>query len=401
MTRKHKVLLLDKIHPTAERNIAAAGFRVERHESLEGKALARALRDAQAICIRSKSLLTEEILRAAKSLQAIGAFGIGTNQIDIKTASEQGIAIFNAPYGNARSVVELALAHLLALLRHSFDRSMEMHRGQWNKLSRDCHEVRGRTLGIIGYGNIGSQLSVLAEAMGMNVIYYDLVARLSHGNAKICRNLNELLRQADIVTMHIDGGKGNETLMGEKQFSLMKQGALFLNLSRGSLVDIAALVKALRSRKLGGAALDVFPQEPKTSPAEFETPLRNLPNVILTPHVGGSTEEAQESIAQYVSRLLLEYMHTGSSLGSVNLPNVRLTSIENTHRMLHIHKNVPGMLAAINHCLAAHGCNVLGQYLKTNETLGYVISDIDMSYKKSVIKELEAIEHTVRLRILS
>ena len=401
MTRKPKILLLDKIHSVAEKSFANAGFRVEKHDSLEGKALMRALQDTQAIGIRSKSLLTKEILQEAKQLQAIGAFGIGTNQIDIKTASDKGIAVFNAPYGNARSVVELTMAHILVLLRHSFDRSMEMHQGKWNKLSSRCYEARGKTLGIVGYGSIGSQLSVLAEAMGMKVLYYDLMDRLSHGNATSCRSLAELLRQADIVSMHIDGAKGNEKLMGEKQFSLMKKGALFLNLSRGSLVDIPALVKAIKSRKLGGAAIDAFPKEPKTSPAEFKTSLRNVPNVILTPHLGGSTEEAQETIAQYVSRLLLEYLNTGSTLGSVNLPNVRLTPIENTHRMLHIHKNVPGMLAAINRCLATNGCNVLGQYLKTNEALGYVISDIDMTYKKDVIKQLAAIDHTVRLRILS
>ena len=401
MKKRGKALLLDKIHPVAAESFSAAGYEVKTHDSLEGQALAQALRDVHVLGIRSKSRITKEILMAAEQLQAIGAFGIGTNQIDIKTASAQGVAVFNAPYGNARSVVELAMAHIFALLRCSFDRSMEMHQGRWNKKSINSHEVRGKLLGIVGYGNIGSQLSVLAEAVGMKVIYYDLIDRLSHGNATSCPSLNELLKQADIVSLHIDGGKSNERLMGEKEFSLMKKGALFLNLSRGTLVDIAALVKAIKSGRLGGAAIDAFPTEPKTSPADFKTPLQGLDNVILTPHLGGSTEEAQRNIARYVPRLLLEYMHTGGTFGSVNLPNVRLSPIKDTHRMLHIHQNVPGMLAAINRCLANNGCNVLAQHLKTSGELGYVISDIDKRYKKGVVEELMNIEHTVKLRILS
>lgn len=401
MKQRGKVLLLDKIHSAAAESFSAAGYEVETRDSLGGQELARALGDVRIIGIRSKTQLTEEILTQTDQLQAIGAFGIGTNQIDIKTASAKGIAVFNAPYGNARSVVELAMGHIFALLRCSFDRSMEMHQGKWNKKSANSHEVRGKLLGIVGYGNIGSQLSVLAEAVGMNVIYYDLIDRLSHGNARSCRSLNDLLKEADIVSLHIDGGKGNEQLIGEKQFNLMKKGALFLNLSRGSLVDIEALVKAIKGGKLAGAAIDAFPSEPKTSPADFKTPLQGLPNVILTPHLGGSTEEAQRTIARYVPRLLMEYMHTGSTFGSVNLPNVRLSPIEDAHRMLHIHHNVPGMLAAVNRSLANNGCNVLAQHLKTNEELGYVISDIDKTYKKGVVEELANIEHTVKLRILS
>ena len=399
--KKRKVLLLDKIHKAAGVFFRKAGFTIERHDSLEGDALEEAIRDVHIICIRSKTQLTKKILARAERLEAIGAFGIGTNQIDRETASERGVAIFNAPYGNARSVVEIAVGHIFVLMRGSFQSSMEMHGKLWNKKAMNSHEVRGKTLGIVGYGNIGSQLSVLAEAVGMNVIYYDLVDRLSHGNARPCATLTELLKHADIVSLHIDGGKGNENLMGAKEFARMKKGAFFLNLSRGSLVDISALVAAIKSGQLGGAAIDAFPKEPKTSPHKFTTPLQGLPNVILTPHIGGSTEEAQLNIANYVPRLLREYVHNGSTVGSVNFPLVRLSSLENAHRMLHIHRNVPGMLAAVNRVLADYGCNVLSQLLKTNEQIGYVISDIDKSYKTEVIKELAAIEHTLRLRVLS
>lgn len=401
MTKKRTVLLLDKIHPAAQKFLKSAGLKVIQYDSLEGNALKAAIRDVHIIGIRSKTRLTQEILEQAEQLEAIGVFGIGTNQIDIETSSIQGVAIFNAPYGNARSVVELAMGHIFALMRGSFQSSMEMHNRKWNKRTTNSREVRGKVLGIVGYGNIGSQLSVLAEAVGMNVIYYDLMDRLSHGNAKSCQTLTELLRQADIVSLHIDASKGDKQLMGEKQFARMQKGAFFMNLSRGSLVDITALAAAISSGKLGGAAIDAFPQEPKTSPHKFKSPLQGLPNVILTPHIGGNTEEAQQNIASYVPRLLLEYVDSGSTLGSVNFPNVRLAPLNDAHRMLHIHLNIPGMLAAINRVLADYNCNVLSQYLKTNDQLGYVISDINKTYKREVVSKLAAIEHTLRLRVLS
>ncbi len=399
--KKEKVLLLDKIHPVAKTRFEAAGLQVSTADNLPIKNPASMLADTTVLGIRSKTKLTAELLRQAPCLQAIGAFGVGVNQIDISAASEMGVAVFNAPYANTRSVVELTLGQIFALMRQSGDRNREMHNGKWNKKSAGAQEVRGKTLGIVGYGNVGSQLSILAEALGMRVVYYDLAERLAHGNARKCRSLTELLRLADVVTLHVDGGKDNIRIIGKKEIAMMKKGSLLLNISRGMLVDTAALVAALAAEHLAGAAMDAFPDEPSKSLGSFKSPLRNLSNVLLTPHIGGSTEQAQQAIGEYVPDILIDYLSTGSSFGSVNLPNVRLTPVRGTHRMLHIHKNVPGMLARINGIFAENNCNILAQHLKTNELLGYVISDIDKNYGKRLTERLAGAEGTLRFNVIS
>ncbi len=308
--------------------------------------------------------------------------------------------MFNAPYSNTRSVVELALAEIIMLIRNIPDKSAKMHRGEWDKSAAGSFEIRGKKLGIIGYGNIGAQLSVLAESAGMNVFYYDLVEKLALGNATKCASLEELLSTVDVVTLHVDGRKENSTFIGEKEFALMKPGSIFLNLSRGHVVDIHALKNAILNGTIVGCGVDVFPEEPKSNKDPFESELKGLPNVILTPHIGGSTQEAQENIARFVPSRIIEYINTGSTTNSVNFPNLQLPILDNAHRLIHIHQNVPGILAKINNVLADHDINIVGQYLKTNETIGYVITDIDKAYNPDVIKALKAISHTIKFRIL-
>ena len=400
-TKNKKALLLDNIHPAAEQYFAKAGFRVTSVASLGGEDLVRSLQGVTALGIRSKTKLTAHVLRRAPTLEAVGAFGVGVNQIDMPVASDLGIAVFNAPYSNTRSVVELTLGQIFTLMRQSGDRNREMHSGKWHKTSAGAQEVRGKVIGIIGYGNVGSQLSVLAEFLGMQVVYYDLAERLAHGNAKKCRNLPELLKKADIVTLHVDGSKTNVKIIGKKEIAMMKDGAVLLNISRGMLIDVDALGAAIKRGKLAGAALDAFPDEPQKSPAAFNSPLRGLPNVLLTPHIGGSTEQAQHAIAEYVPQLLVDYLMTGSSVGSVNLPNVRLAPLRGTHRLLHIHRNEPGFLARINGIFADCDCNIAAQHLKTNDGLGYVISDIDRDCGKRLAERLAQDEGTVRFRVVS
>lgn len=397
-----KVLLLENIHPFVEHYFKHAGFVVESlKNALDGEELKNKMQDVSILGIRSKTEVTADIIENCPALEAIGAFCIGTNQIDLTKCSQQGIAAFNAPYSNTRSVVELALGEIILLVRRAVSMNHKMRNSTWDKSSSGAHEVRGKTLGIIGYGNIGSQLSVLAEAVGMRVLYYDIDDKLPLGNAKVCPTLEELLSSSDIVSVHIDGRKENEHFIGKKEFSMMKDNAVFLNLSRGFVVDFDALIEAMSSGKISGIGVDVYPQEPHGSKGEFKTPLQQFDNVFLTPHIGGSTEEAQFNIGEYVTKNLYAYSMDGASIGSVNFPQLYLPTINKGQRLIHIHKNVPGILANINSLFAAHETNIEGQFLKTNDEIGYVITDINHEIEDSVLEKLKAIPHTIKVRILN
>jgi len=396
-----KVLLLENVHPDALSLMKEEGYTVTTHTgAMDEEELSEKIKDISVLGIRSKTQLTRKVLDNAPRLIAVGAFCIGTNQIDLNGCLEKGIAVFNAPYSNTRSVVELAIGEIILLSRNLPDKIAKMHQGNWDKSAMNSREIRGKKIGIVGYGNIGAQLSVVAEAIGFDVYYYDLVEKLALGNATKCNSLAELLQKVDIVSLHVDGRKENKNIFGENEFDLMKEGTIFINLSRGHVVDIDALVKNINSGKIIGAGIDVFPEEPKSNKETFESPLRNLPNVILTPHIGGSTEEAQENIGNFVPGKIMEYINTGSTTNSVNFPNLQLPILENAHRLIHIHENKPGIIAKINNIFAHHNINIVGQHLKTNEVIGYVITDIDKAYGPEVIKELKEIEHTIRFRIL-
>ncbi len=395
------VLLLENIHQKATEIFKNEGYQVEVIKgALSEEELAEKIKDVSILGIRSKTELTAKVLQNANKLIAVGAFCIGTNQIDLPACMQKGVAAFNAPYSNTRSVVELALGQMIMLIRNIFDKSTKMHKGIWDKSAANSFEIRGKSLGIIGYGNIGTQFSVLAEALGMKVYFYDVVDKQALGNAQRCNELQELLQKSDVITLHVDGREDNANFIGKNEFDLMKKGVIFLNLSRGHIVDIQVLAENIKSGKVAGASVDVFPYEPKTNDEEFFTPLRNLPNVILTPHIGGSTEEAQENIGNYVPNKIIDYINTGSTFSSVNMPNLQLPAQKQSHRLLHIHKNTSGILAKINNVLANHHINILGQYLKTNEQIGYVITDIDKEYDKNLIKDLKEIEHTIKFRAL-
>lgn len=396
-----KALLLENIHTSGVEVLRKKGMDVVCHkQSLSEDELINALDGVALLGIRSRTHITPRILDHAKDLLTIGAYCIGTNQIDLEAASLHGVAVFNAPYSNTRSVAELAIGEIIMLMRRMFDKSSMAHRGQWDKSSAGSHEIRGKNLGIIGYGNIGSQLSMMAESLGMRVYYYDVVDRLNIGNAVKMSSLEEVLEVADVVTLHVDGSPENANFIGEKEFARMKDKVIFLNLSRGHIVDIDALTANLKSGKVAGAAVDVFPVEPSGTDKPFESPLQGLPNVILSPHVGGSTEEAQYDIGEFVSNKLIEYCETGTSYVSVNLPRIQLPSVKNTHRLLHIHKNVPGVLSQLNSIFARNSVNVVGQYLRTNEHIGYVIADVDKEYDESLFDDLQKVSNTIRVRIL-
>jgi len=396
-----KVLLLENVHPDALQIMKNEGYNVSLQTgAMDEDELAEQIKDVSVLGIRSKTQLTKKVLDNANRLIAVGAFCIGTNQIDLDECLKKGIAVFNAPYSNTRSVVELAIGEIILLIRNLPDKIAKMHQGDWDKSASHSYEVRGKKLGIVGYGNIGAQLSVIAESIGFDVYYYDLVEKLALGNATKCSSLKELLEKVDIVSLHVDGRKENKNLIGEKQFDQMKKGVIFLNLSRGHVVDIEALKNSINSGNVNGAGIDVFPSEPKTNKESFESALKGLPNVILTPHIGGSTEEAQENIGNFVPGKIIEYINTGSTTNSVNFPNLQLPILENAHRLIHIHHNKPGIIAHINRILAANDINIVGQHLKTNETIGYVITDIDKAYNIEVIKELKEIKDTIRFRIL-
>ncbi len=396
-----KVLLLENINPKAVAILKSEGYKVEEYPAgLDEDELAEKIKDVSVLGIRSKTQVTRKVLENANRLIAIGAFCIGTNQIDLDAALEKGVAVFNAPYSNTRSVVELAIAEIILLMRNLPDKMMSMHEGKWEKSASNSFEIRGKKLGIIGYGNIGSQLSILAESVGMDVHYYDVIDRLTLGNAKKCDSLDELLQISDVISLHVDGRKENLNMIGKREFDLMKEGVIFVNLSRGHVVDIQALKGNIISGKVRGTAIDVFPEEPKSNKEELKTELKGLPNTLLTPHIGGSTLEAQINIAHFVPAQIMDYINTGSTTNSVNFPNVRLPEFKNAHRLMHIHHNQPGILAKINNVLADYNINIVGQYLKTNEKIGYVITDIDKAYDKEVIKNLKSIDGTIWFRVL-
>jgi D-3-phosphoglycerate dehydrogenase / 2-oxoglutarate reductase len=395
-----RALLLEAVHDDAAFTLRDAGYDVHRRTvALAEDELTDALHGVEVLGIRSNTAVTARVLEAAGSLRAIGAFCIGTNQIDLAAASEHGVAVFNAPFSNTRSVVELALAEIIALTRRLTDKSSAMHAGVWDKSATGSHEVRGRRLGIVGYGNIGSQLSVLAEALGMSVLFYDTADKLALGNARRSGTLEELLAQSDVVTLHVDGRSGNSGLFGEEQFARMKPGSLFLNLSRGFVVDHTALRRHIESGHIAGAAVDVFPQEPKRPGEPFVSELRGLPNVILTPHVGGSTEEAQQDIGNFVAGKLRDFARDGTTSLSVNLPEAALPRSPGTHRLLLLHANRPGVLAAVDGVLADHGLNIEGQVLGTRGDLGYVITDVAPFESPDVVDGLAALPQTIRLDV--
>jgi D-3-phosphoglycerate dehydrogenase / 2-oxoglutarate reductase len=397
-----RTLLLENIHPDASARLAKEGYEVEALPRALGEdELIDALREVSLLGIRSGTQVTERVLDAAPHLVAVGAFCIGVNQIDAAAASRHGVAVFNAPFSNTRSVVELAIAEIISMARRLPEKNTQMHAGRWDKSAAGAHEVRGRKLGIVGYGNIGTQLSVLAESLGMSVYFYDIADKLAIGNARRCSTLAELLSSVETVSLHVDGRDGNRGFFGEAEFAAMRSRSLFLNLSRGFVVDHAALRRHLQSGHIAGAAIDVFPDEPKGAGDEFVSELRGLPNVILTPHIGGSTEEAQQDIGEFVAGKLVDYVASGATPLSVNLPEIALGATSGAHRLAHLHHNVPGVLASINGVLAQHGVNVEGQLLRTRDELGYVLTDIGSEYGEDVLAELSAMPVTIRLRTLS
>jgi len=399
-----RAVLLENVHPDAVALLESTGAEVEAVDRAFDEAeLADALRGVQLLGIRSKTDVPASVLAdpRASELVAIGAFCIGTNQIDVGTATSRGVAVFNAPFSNTRSVVELALAEIIALTRRLTQKNADMHAGVWDKSATGAHEVRGRRLGIVGYGNIGAQLSVLAEALGMTVSFYDTADKLALGNARRCQTLEELLSSSDIVTLHVDGRPGNNDMFGAEQFAAMRPGSLFLNLSRGFVVDHQALRACVESGQIAGAAIDVFPVEPRGRGEEFVSELRGLPNVILTPHIGGSTEEAQQDIGRYVAGKLRDFVTDGTTTMSVNLPHLVLPPRNDAHRVAHIHHNVPGVLARINTVLGEHKVNIEGQLLGTRGDIGYVLTDIATDDAAALVTELQSLEETVRVRLLS
>lgn len=396
-----KVLILENIHNDAYSIFKKEGYSIESiAKSLSEEELCEKIKDVSILAIRSKTQVSEKVLSKAKKLLAVGAFCVGTNHIDLIAAQRRGIIVFNAPFSNTRSVVELVIGEIIILLRNITEKSNKLHQGIWDKTSANSYEVRGKKLGIIGYGKIGSQLSILAEDLGMEVMFYDIIDKLALGNAKKCRSLNELLSKADIISIHVDGSKENNNLIDEKEFRLMKNGVILLNLSRGNVVNLNTLEKYIKTGKVAGASIDVFPNEPNSNDEMFQTPLQGLKNVILTPHIGGSTSEAQKDIANYVPNKIIDFINTGNTYYSVNFPNLQLPALKNGHRLIHIHHNVPGILAHINAVFAQHNINIMGQYLKTNEHIGYVITDISKKYNPAVISDLKKIDYTIKFRIL-
>lgn len=395
------VLLLENIHPDAKQIFEQEGYQVETVKgSLSEDELCERIKDVSILGIRSKTQITKRVLDHAKKLHAIGTFCIGTNQVQLDECSKKGVAVFNAPYSNTRSVVELALGEMIMLIRNTFEKSTKMHKGIWDKSANNSVEIRGKKLGIIGYGSIGAQFSIIAEALGMKVYFYDVTDRLALGNAKKCSSLQELLALSDVVSLHVDGRPSNKNLIDAQAFEYMKDGVVFMNLSRGHVVDLEALIANLKSGKVRGAAVDVFPEEPASNDEPFVSELCGLPNVILTPHIGGSTEEAQLDIGNYVARKIINYINTGTTYGSVNLPEIQLPEFPKAHRIMHIHENVKGIMAHINNILAEFDSNIVGQYLKTNESMGYVITDIENLHNVDLEKKLKEIPNTIRYRIL-
>ena len=393
-----KVLLLENISGVAASQFEEAGFEVESlKRALDEHELIEKVRGTSILGVRSKTRITAAVLDAVPDLVSVGAFCIGVDKIDRAASSERGIGVFNDPHSNSRSVAELAMGEIILLMRRTFEASTRLHGGVWNKSSAGSHEVRGLTLGIVGYGKIGSQISDLAEAMGMRVVFHDVAHVLARGNARAV-SFRELLEISDVITLHVDGKPQNQNLFGEDEMSLMKDGACLMNLSRGFVVDHEALARHLKTGKLGGASVDVFPQEPESGGA-FSSPLQGLPNVILTPHIGGSTEEAQQNIGQFVSARMIDYFRSGNSQLSVNLPQCHLDHAPGSHRLTHMHHNVPGILRAINDILADRGINIDRQVLDTRGPLGYAIYDINQDCDEQLLAKLRAVPHTIRVRV--
>lgn len=399
---KIKVVLLENIHPRAVELLDGLGFTVEHHKkAYTGAELIEVARDAHLLGIRSKTSLTREFFAAAPRLWGVGCFCIGTNQVDLAAAAERGIAVFNAPFSNTRSVAEITIAEIIALQRGMFERSVQMHRGEWVKSASGFHEVRGRTLGIVGYGRIGSQISVLAESMGMRVLYYDVADRLPLGNATAVKKLDELLPQCDIVSLHVPSTASTKGMFGRSQFAAMRPGSVFINNARGEVVDVEALAAALREKHLSGAAVDVFPEEPEANDQPFTSPLRGMPNVILTPHIAGSTEEAQRNIGEETASKLARFMNNGSTSTAVNVPEVELPLLHpGNHRVLHFHRNVPGVLKKMHGLLGDLDVNITAEYLQSDPRHSYVIIDMEPTKGDQVKEGLRAIPETIRVREL-
>lgn len=396
-----KIVLLENIHPSATEIFREEGFQVENLKvGMQGEELAEKIADAHVLGIRSKSQVSEDVLASARRLLAIGAFCIGTNQIDLDAARLRGIPVFNAPFSNTRSVAELVIGEIVMLARRVFERSQAAHQGIWLKSAQGSHEIRGKTLGIVGYGHIGSQVGVLAELLGMHVIYYDIAVKLPLGNNLPVADLETLLRESDFVTLHVPATPQTERMIGPNELAMMKPGSHLLNLSRGSVVDIPALAEALRSGRLAGAAVDVFPKEPAANGPGFESELQGLPNVILTPHVGGSTMEAQAAIGREVGRALVKFINNGTTAGAVNFPQVELPSAPGSHRILNVHRNVPGVLSKINRIVSDLHANIERQYLSTDPDIGYLVMDLGANVSEEVRKAIKALPENIRTRIL-
>jgi D-3-phosphoglycerate dehydrogenase / 2-oxoglutarate reductase len=398
---KIKILLLDKIHKKAYDRLTSHGFNVEDYGgSLNEQELKEKIPDTHILGIRSSTKVTKEHLKLADKLLAVGCFGVGTNQVDLATARSLGIPIFNAPYGNTRSVAELGICYMLSLARKVGDRNREMHEAQWSKSAKSCFEIRGKTVGIVGYGHIGQQLGILAEAIGMEVLFYDKMPRLPLGRATSLNSIEELLERSDFITLHVPELPSKQPLIGKEQLKLIKRGGYLLNLSRGTLIDLEELAESVKSGHLGGAAIDVFPIEPKSSSDKFTCPLFGIENVILTPHVGGSTEEAQEKIGLEVADKFIKFIDNGTTTGTVNFPNVDLPPFPNSHRILNIHKNQPGVLTQINQILTKTKANIDSQYLGTQEDVGYLIVDLNSGVSEDIKRELNEQPFNIRTRVL-
>jgi len=399
---KIKFLLLEGVSQTAVDTLKAAGYsNIEFHKkALPDAELKEAIRNAHFVGIRSRTQLTREVFDAAEKLIAVGCFCIGTNQVDLRAATEHGVAVFNAPYSNTRSVAELVIAEAILLLRRIAEKNAAAHRGEWQKSADGAYEIRGKTLGIIGYGSIGMQLSVIAESLGMKVCFVDVVTKLPLGNAVQVSTMDELLSRSDIVSLHVPETASTKMMMGAPQLEKMKAGGILINAARGTVVDIDALAAALESGHLAGAAIDVFPVEPRSNNDEFISPLRAFDNVFLTPHIGGSTQEAQENIGLEVAEKLVRYSDTGTTTTSVNFPEVALPSHPGKHRLLHVHRNVPGVMSAINKVFSDNQINISSQYLQTSEHIGYVVIDVDQSTSELALEKLRQVEGTIRCRVL-
>lgn len=399
---KIKVLLLENVSDTAVRNFSRFGYtQVEKlTKALPEADLVDAVKNVHLLGIRSKTQITSKVLEAAKKLQAIGCFCIGVNQVNLEKATDCGVAVFNAPYSNTRSVAELVIGAAIMLIRRIPDKNMAAHKGIWLKEASGSYELRGKTLGIIGYGNIGSQVSVLAESLGMKVIFYDVETKLPLGNATDIRTLKDLLGKADVVTLHVPETEQTKNLINKSNLKYCKKGSIIINYARGEVMDLPALRKAIEDGQVAGAAVDVFPVEPEKNGDRFESPLQGLPNVILTPHIGGSTEEAQQNIGEDVSNKLLNYLEKGITFGSHTVPALSLPPQAGAHRILHIHQNVPGVLSAINSELSRYKINIVGQYLKTNESIGYVVVDVDKQLSRKAENLLREVPSTIKVRLL-